>query len=263
MRETVHSLTTVTGKFNAESHLIFRSLQRFKDDTGKINAYKLLDYLTPFIDVKANEYKQLFKKLVTFETDDYKSEMIIALIEVVNELNEMDHRLDFKSTYLRRCDRNIYSLVKGNTIASNLTIPKFTECIQLKDAEAEIFDEEGSLDLYKTALKEVYTTLVSINHIDDYIETDGIENIQVSFDAEINNGLLSDDLNKLLNTLTDREALILDYRFGLSDNIPRTLVEIGKELGVTKERIREIEAKALRKLRHPNRSMYIKCYLED
>ena len=74
--------------------------------------------------------------------------------------------------------------------------------------------------------------------------------------------LLKEQLNEVLNTLTDREAKVLKLRFGLEDGRSRTLEEVGKEFNVTRERIRQIEAKALRKLRHPSRSRKLKDYLD-
>ena len=65
-----------------------------------------------------------------------------------------------------------------------------------------------------------------------------------------------------LDTLTEREQKVLKLRFGLVDGRPRTLEEVGKEFNVTRERIRQIEAKALRKLRHPSRSKKLKDYLD-
>ncbi len=73
--------------------------------------------------------------------------------------------------------------------------------------------------------------------------------------------LLRDQLDNVLDTLTDREKRVLELRFGIEDGRPRTLEEVGKEFGVTRERIRQIEAKALRKLRHPSRSKKLKDYL--
>lgn len=74
--------------------------------------------------------------------------------------------------------------------------------------------------------------------------------------------LLKEQLNEVLKTLTLREAKVLSLRFGLEDGHPRTLEEVGSEFGVTRERIRQIEAKALRKLRHPSRSKKLKDFLD-
>jgi len=74
--------------------------------------------------------------------------------------------------------------------------------------------------------------------------------------------LLKDQMRRVLDTLSERERRILEYRFGLQDDRPQTLEEVGKKFGVTRERIRQIEAKALRKLKHPSRAKRLKDYLE-
>ena len=74
--------------------------------------------------------------------------------------------------------------------------------------------------------------------------------------------LLKEQLVEVLGTLTEREQKVLRLRFGLDDGRARTLEEVGKEFNVTRERIRQIEAKALRKLRHPSRSRKLKDYLD-
>ena len=77
------------------------------------------------------------------------------------------------------------------------------------------------------------------------------------------NEMLKKELADVLESLTDREERVLRLRFGLDDGHPRTLEEVGKEFGVTRERIRQIEAKALRKLRHPSRSRRLKDFMEE
>ncbi len=96
------------------------------------------------------------------------------------------------------------------------------------------------------------------SHLGDFIPDD---NIPVPADAAAFT-LLKEQLLEVLSTLTDREQKVLRLRFGLDDGRARTLEEVGKEFNVTRERIRQIEAKALRKLRHPSRSRKLKDYLE-
>jgi RNA polymerase primary sigma factor len=75
--------------------------------------------------------------------------------------------------------------------------------------------------------------------------------------------LLKDEIQEVLSTLTPREQRVLRLRFGLEDGRCRTLEEVGVEFKVTRERVRQIEAKALRKLRHPSRSRRLRGYLEE
>ena len=96
------------------------------------------------------------------------------------------------------------------------------------------------------------------SHLGDFIED---RNAPAPADAA-SIQLLKEQVDEVLNTLTDREARVLQLRFGLEDGRSRTLEEVGREFGVTRERIRQIEAKALRKLRHPTRSRKLKDYLE-
>lgn len=86
-----------------------------------------------------------------------------------------------------------------------------------------------------------------------------------SYDVEneIMQKMLADSINEVLSTLTKREEKIIRFRYGFDDHHPRTLEEVGKEFNVTRERIRQIEQKALRKLRHPTRSKKLKDYLND
>lgn len=96
------------------------------------------------------------------------------------------------------------------------------------------------------------------SHLGDFIKDD---NVPVPADAAAFT-LLKEQLEEVLGTLTEREQKVLMLRFGLEDGRARTLEEVGKEFNVTRERIRQIEAKALRKLRHPSRSRKLKDYLE-
>lgn len=96
------------------------------------------------------------------------------------------------------------------------------------------------------------------SHLGDFIQDN---HVQVPADAAAYM-LLQEHLAEVLDTLTEREQKVLRLRFGLDDGRPRTLEEVGHEFNVTRERIRQIEAKALRKLRHPSRSRKLKDYLD-
>ncbi len=96
------------------------------------------------------------------------------------------------------------------------------------------------------------------SHLGDFIPDD-----EAPVPAEVaSHTLLREQLSEVLDTLTEREEKVLRLRFGLVDGRPRTLEEVGKEFNVTRERIRQIEAKALRKLRHPSRSKKLKDFLD-
>ena len=96
------------------------------------------------------------------------------------------------------------------------------------------------------------------SHLGDFIQDD---NVPVPAEAAAAT-LLKEQLGQVLDTLTDREQKVLRLRFGMNDGRARTLEEVGKEFDVTRERIRQIEAKALRKLRHPSRSRKLRDYLD-
>jgi RNA polymerase primary sigma factor len=97
------------------------------------------------------------------------------------------------------------------------------------------------------------------SHLGDFIED---ENAEKPLDQTINDGL-SDSTRDILSSLTPREAKVLRMRFGIDMNTDHTLEEVGKQFDVTRERIRQIEAKALRKLRHPSRAQNLKSFLDN
>ena len=94
------------------------------------------------------------------------------------------------------------------------------------------------------------------SHLGDFIE----DHTSQSPSEVAEGNMLKEQLIQVLNTLTPREEKVLRLRYGLDDSHPRTLEEVGKEFNVTRERIRQIEAKALRKLRHPNRLKKLKDF---
>ena len=97
------------------------------------------------------------------------------------------------------------------------------------------------------------------SHLGDFIKDER----NLSPEEYATNEMLKDEISEVLLTLTEREEKVIRLRFGLEDGKPRTLEEVGQMFGVTRERIRQIEAKALRKLRHPSRSRKLKDYMEE
>jgi RNA polymerase primary sigma factor len=96
------------------------------------------------------------------------------------------------------------------------------------------------------------------SHLGDFIEdSDAVVPVDAASFL-----LLQEQLDSVLHTLSDREKKVIQLRFGLTDGHPRTLEEVGREFGVTRERIRQIESKTLSKLRHPSRSQKLRDYLE-
>ncbi|MFH1140499.1 MAG: sigma-70 family RNA polymerase sigma factor, partial [Chloroflexota bacterium] len=96
------------------------------------------------------------------------------------------------------------------------------------------------------------------SHLGDFIE----DRMALAPAEAASYQLLKEQIDDVLSTLSDREKRVLQLRFGLEDGRSRTLEEVGREFGVTRERIRQIEAKALRKLRHPSRSRKLRDFLE-
>ena len=97
------------------------------------------------------------------------------------------------------------------------------------------------------------------SHLGDFIPDHDV----VTPDEAAAYSMLKDQLFEVLETLTEREQKVLKLRFGLEDNRPRTLEEVGRQMDVTRERIRQIEAKAIRKLKHPSRIKILNGYLDD
>ncbi|MCI6157331.1 MAG: RNA polymerase sigma factor RpoD [Peptoniphilaceae bacterium] len=137
-----------------------------------------------------------------------------------------------------------------------------------RDPTNEEIAQEMGVDVEKVrAVRKIAQEPVSLetpigeeedSHLGDFIEDD----TAVAPDEAANSIMLHEELSNILNTLSERERKVLELRFGLNDGTPRTLEEVGKEFAVTRERIRQIEAKAIRKLKHPTRSQKIKDFLE-
>jgi RNA polymerase primary sigma factor len=97
------------------------------------------------------------------------------------------------------------------------------------------------------------------SHLGDFIQDES----NMSPEEYATNEILKEEIKNVLDTLQDREKEVLELRFGLKDGTSHTLEEVGKKFNVTRERIRQIEAKALRKLRHPSRARKLRDFLTD
>lgn len=155
------------------------------------------------------------------------------------------------------------------------TIQKLTRTTRLLVQElgrdptpAEIAEEMGVSEERVREIQRINLEPVSletpIGEEDDSHLADFIEDVNATAPQDVASfTILKEHLLAVLDTLTPREEMVLRLRYGLEDGHPRTLEEVGKEFGVTRERIRQIEAKALRKLRHPSRSKKLKEYMDQ
>ncbi|MBI3038488.1 RNA polymerase sigma factor RpoD [bacterium] len=148
--------------------------------------------------------------------------------------------------------------------ASRKLVQKFGREPSLEELAAEVsLPVEKVKNIMKTAMDPI-SLETPINGEDDSHLGDFVEDKSAQAPAETAfNLILKEQINRVLSTLTERESRVIKYRFGLDDGWQRTLEEVGQKFGVTRERIRQIEAKALRKLRHPSRSKKLKeFYME-
>lgn len=166
--------------------------------------------------------------------------------------------------------------------------PTLKECGYIN--EPELFEKEDAIQLLSNRLsftkEQTEDVLVAATPFESFEELYSMfcENIDVfekdesedemeiqmprelitenDLDDQVAATMLKDQLDEVLNTLTDRERKVLDLRYGLTDGEEKTLEEVGQEFNVTRERVRQIEAKALRKLRHPSRSRKLRDYID-
>ena len=163
----------------------------------------------------------------------------VHMMETIGKINAIDRKLNEKSMTNRE---------KIEAIAEELGVP--VEYVDYCLAIQSSLLSDASLD---TPIGEDEDTSLL-----DMIPTDSV----LSVEDEVAARVLGETLNEILGTLTERQRKVLELRFGINDGKERTLEEVGQVFGVTRERIRQIEAKALRKLRHPSRSRKIKDFLD-
>ena len=160
----------------------------------------------------------------------------VHMVETINKLARVERQLTLELN--REPSEEELAKKMGTTIEKIRDIYKISQ--EPVSLETPIGEEEDS-------------------HLGDFIP----DETNMSPEDYAINELLKDEISEILLTLTEREEKVIRLRFGLEDGRPRTLEEVGQLFGVTRERIRQIEAKALRKLRHPSRSRKLKDYLGD
>lgn len=160
----------------------------------------------------------------------------VHMVETINKLARVERQLTLELN--REPTEEELSKKMGTSVEKIRDIYKISQ--EPVSLEIPIGEEDGS-------------------HLGDFIP----DETNMSPEDFAINELLKDEISEVLLTLTEREEKVIRLRFGLEDGRPRTLEEVGQLFGVTRERIRQIEAKALRKLRHPSRSRKLKDYLGD
>jgi len=146
----------------------------------------------------------------------------------------------------RQLDQELGRTPTAEEIAKRLNIP-----------EQEVKDTQSIANTH-VSLDDPYSNDQDDNSLVDYLQDDNA----VMPDVQTFEHALSDDMEKALSTLSEREQMILSLYFGLGSDEPLTLEEIGKKLGLTRERIRQIKEKAITRLRHSSRSKYLRGYIE-
>ena len=201
-------------------------------------AYKYMD----------QSVKHSFKELTGYSWDDYWTKKKIKIL------------LENTSDLLGR-PVNVEELIEYGILAISEIKAKTYLGIMEKHSLSDLYSvQENSYEEYE--IDSQYATYFGDDEIDDY-ENGMVEEIILNGDKEVFKNILREEIENVLSTLTEKEKIVLKLRFGLDDGKQRTLEEVGKVFAVQRERIRQIEAKALRKLRHPRRSNRLKGFLED
>lgn len=233
-----------------------------------------------------SEVKRQFKSLTGYSWDDYwKRKKIKKLLEITTdllgyettvedlcELGFLDMSVKKASSYnsMIKVVHNTYIYDELNAIENPFDYDKNEETEEYEDIhdfeDSDDYDEEAYEEMEEELEEYDYpTSFEEYAEIDDYEDRRYAQSYSTEEDPEryASLSLLQEELKNILDTLTPREEKVIRLRFGLDDGKARTLEEVGRVFNVTRERVRQIEAKALRKLRHPLRSKNLKELIDD
>ena len=237
-----------------------------------LGIFVMFNIISPFIKNKDK------LSSVSIDLENYTTEQNVTVDQTsmdkrIQDLYEKELEKDIKNKIeeqgykVASCKVNATILENENSNSEENTIQKIKLKIEKKeDIEKSNQDAKNVENKIVTEIQKIAQDPVSLetpigeeddSHLGDFIQDDDSPAPQ---DAAAYT-LLREQLEEVMKTLTPREAKVLKLRFGLEDGKSRTLEEVGKEFNVTRERIRQIEAKALRKLRHPSRSKKLKDYM--
>ena len=193
-------------------------------------------------EVKTNAMRILESLQIPYTHHTYECEEFVDGLQIADKLS-LPYEQVYKTLVTVGSSKNYFVFVIPIAEELDMPVDKVREIMRVAQEpvslETPIGEEEDS-------------------HLGDFIQDD---NVPVPAEAAAQT-LLKEQLDEVLDTLTEREQKVLRLRFGMNDGRARTLEEVGKEFDVTRERIRQIEAKALRKLRHPSRSRKLRDYLD-
>jgi len=216
-----------------------------------------------------------------FPLTDLISEGNIGLMNAIErfDVDRGYHFISYAVWWIRQailkaiCEKSRMIRLPLNRANELVQIEKARKALQIESGiEPEVTDIAKILDMDKnhvSNLINISRDLISLEApvnqdkdssiVGDFIENDNY----ISPDDEVIEKSLKEDINNILNTLTEKESEILQYRFGLNGRRPMSLKEIGDKYRLTKERIRQIEKKALRRLQHPVRSQHLRSYVHN
>lgn len=231
-----------------------------------------------------DKYAQMYKKLMgnNLEFEDLEQAGMLGMIKAAEKF-DFSYNGAFSTYAVWWIRQSIMREIMDHGFTVRIPVhimEKILKVAHLESEHADIEDydkrikviaEESDMPIEKIQwyiyLRKMYVSTVSLDvpvGEDDDTSLQELVPIEdeISVEGQVSRELLKDKIREVLSTLTPREQKVISMRFGLNDGVEHTLEQVGKEFNVTRERIRQIEAKALRKLRHPSRSKKLRDFLD-